>query len=62
MATVINVQSVDGADRGWGEINPSSNKCLSFCMKYPQTILWCFIITILIISIGISEYAKQNKI
>ena len=34
MATVINVQSVDGADTGWGGINPSSNKCLSICMKY----------------------------
>ena len=25
MSTVINVQSVDGADRGWGEIDSTSN-------------------------------------
>lgn len=62
MSTVINIQSVDGADRGWGEIDPSSNKCLSFFMKHPQALLWCFIILILVISISISEYAKQNKI
>ena len=58
MTVVINVQSVDGADR---EIN-YSNKCLSFFMKHPQALLWCFILIILGIAIGISEYAKQNKI
>jgi hypothetical protein len=58
MSVVINVQSIDGEDR---EIN-SSNKCLKFFISHPQVLLWCFIIIILGISIGISEYAKQNKI
>lgn len=40
MSVVISVQSVDGADRGRREIN-YSNKCLSFCMKHPQALLWC---------------------
>ena len=62
MSTVINVQSVDGADRGWGEIDSTSNKICKFCIGHPQALLWCFIIIILGISIGISEYAKQNKI
>lgn len=59
MSVVINVQSVDGEER----------KNLSFCdkicmffMSHPMVLLWCFIIIILAISIGISEYAKQNKI
>ena len=58
MSTVINVQSVDGTreDLSFGD------KVCKFCMKHPQALLWCFIIIILGISIGISEYAKQNKI
>ncbi len=55
MSVVINVQSVDGEER----------KNLSFCdkicmffMSHPMVLLWCFIIIILAISIGISEYAE----
>ena len=58
MSTVINVQSVDGT----GEKISFSDKFSVFCMKHTQALLWCFIIMILGISIGISEYAKQNKI
>lgn len=58
MSTVINIQSVDGTieDLSFGD------KVCKFCMEHPQALLWCFIIIILGISIGISEYAKQNKI
>ena len=59
MATVINVQSQDNLEE---EKLSCFDKLCKFMMKRPQTILWCFIITILGISIGISEYAKQNKI
>lgn len=58
MSTVINVQSVDGRE----EKISFSDKVCKFCMGHPQTLLWCFIIIILVISIGASEYAKQNKI
>lgn len=59
MATVINVQSQDNLEE---EKLSCLEKICKFMMKRPQTILWCFIITLLIISISISEYAKQNKI
>ena len=59
MSTVINVQSVDGEER---ENLSFGNKVCKFCIGHPQALLWCFIIIILVISIGISEYAKQNKI
>ena len=59
MTTVINVQSQDNLEE---EKLSCFDKLCKFMMKHPQTILWCFIIIILGISIGISEYAKQNKI
>jgi hypothetical protein len=59
MSVVINVRSNDGEER---EKISFIDKLCNFMMKRPQTILWCFIITILIISISISEYSKQNKI
>lgn len=59
MGVVINVRSIDGEER---ENLSFVDKICKFCMGHPMVLLWCFIIIILAISIGASEYAKQNKI
>ena len=58
MYTVINVRSIDGE----GENLSFGDKTCKFCIKHPQALLWCFIIIILAISIGIKICKKQNKI
>ena len=59
MSVVINVRSINGEER---ENLSFADKICKFCMEHSMVLLWCFIIIILAISIGISEYAKQNKI
>jgi hypothetical protein len=55
MSVVIKVKSIDGEEMK----NLSfGDKTCKFCMNHPMVLLWCFIIIILAISIGIGEYAK----
>lgn len=60
MSVVINVQSINNEDED--RKVSFGDKCCQCCMSHPQLLLWFFILLILGITIGISEYAKQNKI